>query len=168
MFHQQNMSAYSSNEMGPKYVDLLKKNFIKEVANIMAVDFQNGNKEATDTINEWVSENTNHKIPQLFAEPLASDTLVVLASSLYFKASWNEKFRLIKQGSKEDQNLCWARSKEDLLNSICDQGIQWMKKEEDLFSHQIKEGYQSIATIVDISMKNKRIDDKEEEHKVRS
>jgi len=88
MFHQTNMSSYSTNELGPKYVDLLQKSFIRDMANIVPVDFQNENIEATETINNWIAEQTKNKIPQLFKEPLGSDTLVVLASSLYFKVNF--------------------------------------------------------------------------------
>ena len=167
MFHQKNMSGYSSNELDGKYVNLLSKNFIKDVANIQSVDFQNNPKDATELINKWISDKTHDKIPKLFEEDLASDTLVILASSLYFKASWNEKFRLIKHGSKEDQALCWAQSAQALMNSECSENIQWMKKEEDISIHSIKAGFQPIAKIVEIPMKNKKNDDSKDEHKVR-
>ena len=36
---------------------------------------------------------TRGKIPRLFPESLESDSLLVLASSLYFKSVWKHRFR---------------------------------------------------------------------------
>ena len=166
MFHQQNMSRYTPNELGPKYLDLLQESFIRDVANIRPVDYQTKNVESTNIINKWCAEQTKNKIPQLFAEPLGSDTLVVLASSLYFKASWDEKFRLIKKGSAEHDAQCWARNMDELLSNNCDDTIEWMTKEEDLSTAVVNRGYDKLAKVVDLPMKNKQTKGKKEQHKV--
>jgi len=164
LFHQKVMSSYSSNDLKALYVDLLKKNFIQDSSNIRPVDFMNDPEGTTDAINQWVSKQTKGKIPKLFENPLSSDTLVILASSLYYKASWTEKFRLIKQGSKEEErlNLCWAPSWEILQTGVCQEGIQWMRKEEDLHIHQI-EGVNK-TTVVELPMKSKAVENQEPQH----
>jgi len=78
-------------------MDVLKEEFIRNMSNINGVDFQEPT-ETTDFINGWISDATKGKIPKLYDEPLGSDTLVILASSLYFKASWKGKFDLIPKG----------------------------------------------------------------------
>ena len=160
------MSSYSPHELGPEYVNLLTENFIKDVTNIQPVDFKNNPKDATESINKWISEKTHGKIPKLFDEDLESDTLVILASSLYFKASWTGKFRLIKKGSKEDQALCWAESTQGLLNSECNDAIQWMKKEQDISLAKIMNGFEPQATVVEVPMKQKKNGDSKPENMV--
>ena len=39
MFYQQNMPDYTPNDLDPKYTDILKERFIRDVANIQEVDF---------------------------------------------------------------------------------------------------------------------------------
>lgn len=40
----------------------------------------------------WVNEKTEGKIKEMFAQPLSTDTKVVVASALYFKAFWERTF----------------------------------------------------------------------------
>jgi len=91
------MGQTSPNQLQGNYLDLLKENFIRDESHIKELDFQQKSQEATDEINKWVAEKTNNKIPQLFSEPLDSQTIVMLVSTLYFKASWNEKFELVRK-----------------------------------------------------------------------
>ncbi|XP_065203463.1 intracellular coagulation inhibitor 2-like [Planococcus citri] len=41
----------------------------------------------------YISNKTENKIPRLFEQPLPKDTSVVLASCLYFKSAWLQKFK---------------------------------------------------------------------------
>ena len=117
VFHQKDMGQTSPNKLQGNYLDLLKENFIKDESHIKELDFQQKSQEATDEINSWVAEKTNNKIPQLFSEPLDSQTIVMLVSTLYFKASWNEKFESVRKFHKfELENLHFASHKN--LNSI--------------------------------------------------
>ena len=159
------MSSYTPNNLSAEYVDLLQKSFIKDVTNIMGVDFKNQNVETTEKINKWVSEKTRGKIEKLYQKPVPTDTLVVLASTLYFKASWNEKFYMIKKGSEYDKELCFGTSIDNILNSICE-NVQWMRKTEDVHYHFYMNGNTKIATVVDLPMKNKKFGDKDFDNKV--
>lgn len=132
MFFQEGMSEYSpGNKVNASYVDLLQKGFVKDVSNIQELNFSGDNQAATNTINEWVSAATKNKIPKLFKEPLDSDTLVILASTLYFKASWNQKFKILKEKEVAKDNLCWTTSSKALLADEC-QDVTWMRKEESV------------------------------------
>ena len=47
---------------------------------------------ALNSINKWADQTTKGKIPTLF-ESLDNDTLMVMASSLYFKSTWKSPFK---------------------------------------------------------------------------
>ena len=47
--------------------------------------------EAPDTINDWVSENTNGKIEKII-EQIGADTVMYLINAIYFKAAWTITF----------------------------------------------------------------------------
>jgi len=155
MFYQANMESYSrKNSMSPAYVDLLRKNFITDVSNIEEVDFARNSVKVTEQINEWVSEQTNGMISELFKEPIDRQTLVVLASTLYFKASWNNKFQVLP--ADYESGLCFARSVDDLLHSVCDD-VTWLHKEEDVFFYEWMHTPGSPikkATMFEIPLKN--------------
>jgi len=148
------MGTYSPNELSAEFMDVLKNEFIRNMSNINAVDFHDSGK-TTDLINRWISDMTKGKIPKLYDEPLGTDTLVILASTLYFKASWKGKFDLIPKGTPEDKRLCWATSAEGLTKSEC-ADVQWMTKEGYMAYFPIKRGHKSIATVIDIPLRNRK------------
>ena len=49
-------------------------------------------QNATELINSWISDKTHGKIAKMYPETIDSNTLIMLVSSLYFKASWANKF----------------------------------------------------------------------------
>ncbi|HQO91820.1 MAG TPA: serpin family protein [bacterium] len=53
------------------------------------IDFQADG--AKDTINSWVSENTNGKIEKII-EQIQADTVMYLINAIYFKAAWTVPF----------------------------------------------------------------------------
>jgi len=53
------------------------------------IDFQADG--AKDTINSWVSENTNGKIEKIIEE-IGADTVMYLINAIYFKAAWTVTF----------------------------------------------------------------------------
>jgi len=110
----------------------LIKDFLKNILNIM----KKGGEQATEEINQWVAQETKDKIPQLFGEPISTDTLVILASTLYFKASWAEKFKVMS--AKEAQNQCWTKTVEDIQNGACADGVTWMQKTDKVPFHQLR------------------------------
>ena len=100
---------------------------------------------------------------------MGPDTLVVLASTLYFKASWKGKFDLIPKGSQEDRKHCFATTYEGLVKSDC-ADVQWMVKEGEMsyLVLQNRRGATKVkATIIDIPLKNKAFDiDGQDTHQV--
>src|SRR3989344_3195166 len=62
-------------------------------ANISKADFRNNANGVRDEINSWVSKETENKITELFpANSLNRDTILAIASALYFKGQWDAKF----------------------------------------------------------------------------
>ena len=162
------MGSFAPNELDAEYMDVLTTEFIRNISNIREVDFLQGPK-TTNEINRWISDMTKGKIPELYEEPLGPDTLIVLASTLYFKASWKGKFDLIPKGSPEDKRLCFATSTEGLIKGDC-ADVQWMVKEGEM-SHrflQNRRGATKVrATIIDIPLKHKTFDiDGQDTHQV--
>ena len=68
------------------FADELKKIFGAEIS---AEDFSD--KTVPDKINAWAGKNTNNLIDKIVGE-LKPDDFAVLASALYFKGQWTEKF----------------------------------------------------------------------------
>jgi len=160
VFHQKDMGQTSPNKLQGNYLDLLKENFIRDESHIKELDFQQKSQEATDEINSWVAEKTNNKIPQLFAEPLDSQTIVMLVSTLYFKASWNEKFELIRNNPP-----CYISTMAGFSNNQCDDDVTYMGKEEEVYSIQDRTTEFGPVNIFDLSLKNRKNKDGNDEHK---
>jgi len=124
------------------------------------LDFQQKSQEATDEINKWVAEKTNNKIPQLFAEPLDSQTIVMLVSTLYFKASWNEKFELVRKAAP-----CYYANMKDLVDANPCDDVKYMGKEEEVYSTKEKTTDFGDVDIFDLSLKSRKNKDGNDEHK---
>ncbi|HEY4323721.1 MAG TPA: serpin family protein [Mucilaginibacter sp.] len=58
-------------------------------AKIQALDFSN--PASINTINNWVSDNTNGKIPSVISK-IPPDAIMYLINAIYFKSTWKEKF----------------------------------------------------------------------------
>jgi serpin B len=75
--------------VGP-YLDTLAVDYGSE---LRVVDFVHQPDPSRVAINQWVSDDTNTKIPTLLAPGvITSDTRFVLANAIYFKASWEHQF----------------------------------------------------------------------------
>uniref|UniRef100_A0A182K9K6 Serpin domain-containing protein n=1 Tax=Anopheles christyi TaxID=43041 RepID=A0A182K9K6_9DIPT len=59
---------------------------------VQSLDFELDTSGSTKVINQWVSEKTHGKIPNILPSTLPASTSMVLASALYFKALWAESF----------------------------------------------------------------------------
>ena len=100
------------------YINTCMKNFM---ADAFAVDFLNNAAGATDAINQWASDKTHGKIPEMNPSPLSSDTRLVLINALYFLGDWENPFKAedtYKQtfrGSQEDADVSFMHSNDDLL-----------------------------------------------------
>ena len=74
-----------------QYLDLLSQNY---GAGMRIVDYINAAEQARQTINQWVSDQTAAKIPELLAAGSLNDlTRLVLTNAIYFKAAWDSQFQ---------------------------------------------------------------------------
>ncbi len=73
----------------PAFLTLLADNY---GAGLQPVDY-NDPEAARETINQWVSDQTEDLIPDLIAKGvLTPDTRLVLTNAIYFKAAWAAEF----------------------------------------------------------------------------
>ncbi len=54
------------------------------------LDFNN--PSAVPTINDWVKQSTNGKIPEIIQAPIDASLVMFLINAVYFKASWRDRF----------------------------------------------------------------------------
>lgn len=70
----------------PEFLDLLAENY---GAGMRLVDFEHAAEPSRQTINEWVSEQTEDRIKDLIPRgEITPDTRLVLANAIYFDAKW--------------------------------------------------------------------------------
>jgi serpin B len=80
--------------LNPAFVARNEKNFGAEIANL---DFSD--PAATNTINSWVTKNTEGKI-QKIVEQIKDDDVLFLINAIYFKGQWQFEFK--KENTKPD------------------------------------------------------------------
>ncbi len=80
--------------LDPTFVEDARGNFDAEV---QAVDFSK-ETESLDTINGWVSKETEGKIPKLL-EKISPYAVTYLVNAVYFKADWKTQFK--KENTKQ-------------------------------------------------------------------
>jgi serpin B len=74
----------------PEFVARAKTNY---GAGVQAVDFEGALEPARQTINTWVADQTQGKIPELIGPGvLTPATVLVLTNAIYFKGDWVTKF----------------------------------------------------------------------------
>lgn len=74
----------------PEYLDVLAENY---GAGMNIVDFAGHTEQARTTINAWVADQTEDKIPELIPQGvLDSMTRLVLTNAIYFNAAWKYEF----------------------------------------------------------------------------
>ncbi len=73
----------------PFQPEFLKTNQEFYGAKVATLDF--GDRQAPNTINDWVNENTRGKIKQII-DQLNPDEVMVLINTLYFKGAWTDPF----------------------------------------------------------------------------
>jgi len=72
------------------FLDTLAVNY---GAGLRLLDYIQAPEESRQTINQWVSDQTQEKIRDLIPEgAIDSDTRLVLSNAIYFKATWMEPF----------------------------------------------------------------------------
>ncbi|MBX3131427.1 MAG: serpin family protein [Polyangiaceae bacterium] len=73
------------------YLDVLGQNY---GAGVKLLDFAANSEGSRETINDWVSQQTEGKIPELLPAGSVNDlTRLVLTNTVYFNAAWKEPFK---------------------------------------------------------------------------
>lgn len=80
----------AGRKMEPAFADTLAKRF---GAPMEALDYAASPEAARKTINAWVADRTEQKIPELLLPPnVTPNTKLILTNAIYFKAQWDEPF----------------------------------------------------------------------------
>jgi serpin B len=109
----------------PEFIQLLAKEY---QSGLRQVDFKGNAEGARRQINEWVSEQTRQKIPQLIGQGvLGRDTRLVLTNAIYFKATWESQFK--KQVSGEGE--FWAEGSDRVKVRMMKQTMHANYAEDD-------------------------------------
>ena len=83
----------------PAYLDLMQKDY---AAGLHPVDFKHQPEAVRGTINEWVEQQTNHRIRDLIAPGMLTPlTRLVLTNAIYFKGTWQDPFE--KQATRNGE-----------------------------------------------------------------
>lgn len=59
-------------------------------ADVRALDF--ATPTAAQTINDWVSERTRGRIPEIVGSPIPAEMIMYLINAIYFKGTWAQQF----------------------------------------------------------------------------
>lgn len=75
----------------------IKDGFKKQVTENYAIDLYrldfSRKNQSSDTINNWVSEKTNHKIKKIISpQDINRDTKLIITNAIYFNAEWDKQF----------------------------------------------------------------------------
>lgn len=70
----------------PEFLQTTEKYYQAKITNL---DFNNPN--SVNTINDWVNQNTNSKIPQIIDE-IDRSAVLFLINAIYFKGNWQKEF----------------------------------------------------------------------------
>ncbi len=74
----------------PEYLDTLAQNY---GAGLRLLDFMNAPEDARQTINKWVSKETENKINDIIPQgAIDIMTRLVLSNAIYFKGDWQSEF----------------------------------------------------------------------------
>jgi serpin B len=81
------------------------------------LDFVSDTENSRQTINEWVSDKTAQKIPELFASGTINPlTRLVLTNAIYFKGKWQTPFEKILTQEKDFTAATGAKTKCQMMN----------------------------------------------------
>jgi serpin B len=119
----------------PEYLDTLGQDY---GAGVRLVDYTGHTEDARQAINRWASDQTKGKIPELFAGgELSSDTGLVLANAVYFKAKWEKTFDPNKTHPGDFHLLDGTKVSVPMMST----GGDWDK----VFDVVKGEGYQAVS-----------------------
>jgi len=121
----------SGFEFLPAYLDLLAENY---GAGLRTLDFASDPETATETINGWVSDQTEGKIEDLIPPGMLNSLVrLVLTNAIYFNGPWLSQF---EEGATHDDSF-----------TLLDGGtvtVPMMSQTETYFYSE-GDGYQSVA-----------------------
>lgn len=81
------------------------------------LDFKNDAEGSRQTINKWISSNTNGKISEIFAKgDLNEATRLALTNAVYFKGKWSTAFEESLTQEKEFTTASGAKIKVQMMN----------------------------------------------------
>jgi serine protease inhibitor len=93
------------------FLDISKKVYGAHVQNLPFAD-----RKSLKTINNWVSEHTAGKIPDMFNE-LSKDTRLILVNAVYFKGTWSHQFDPKATQKKDFHVSAGSTSSVDMMNT---------------------------------------------------
>ncbi len=73
----------------PEYLELLETYY---QVDIIPIDYISNPDNAMIRINDWTSENTNGRIPEILNKPLDPLTVFMVLNAVYFKGTWLSEF----------------------------------------------------------------------------
>ena len=115
------------------FLDTLALNY---GAGLRLLDYIQAPEESRQTINKWVSDQTQEKIQDLIPEgAVTSDTRLVLSNAIYFKATWMEPF----EESLTENGIFYGLDGEESEVPLMSLGS------DSSFPYYQGEGYQAIA-----------------------
>lgn len=115
----------------------VRKNYQQQATDLynappLSLDFTN-TPAAIKTINDWASDNTNGKIKELYGpNALSTDTKIILANAVYFKADWLNAFD--KRGTQKDDFFAAKTLKTDFMHNIIDKNDALKHFDEPTFN----------------------------------
>jgi len=83
----------------PDFLNVNQNYYYAQVSPLNFADAEN----SKNTINQWVSDNTNKKIPTII-DQITGDNVMFLINAIYFKGNWKQKFDKNKTSDKEFVN----------------------------------------------------------------
>jgi len=128
------------------YTSLLTDTYqLADAESIQTVDFENDNEGATEQINQWIYRNTNGMIDPMYEEALDPDMAILLSSSLYFKGSWESKFRT----DFDDYKPCWNEYGD---TTSCIENVEFMQHNGQY--RYLEQSFRGMgAQVVEVPMK---------------
>ncbi|XP_065219527.1 leukocyte elastase inhibitor-like [Planococcus citri] len=102
---QRNLTVSIANGIFTRKGLKLKDTYTKGTANYykseaQQVDFAKGGDEPTNIVNKWIADKTKNRITKVFSGEISRDTIVLLASAVYFDGRWSDGFHKYRTQTK--------------------------------------------------------------------
>jgi len=115
---------------------------------IAQVDFQNQLEQTRQKVNQWISDKTSQKIPELFKQgSLNQGDRMVLANAVYFKASWMNAFA--KMATKPDTFYKNGRDQDkQTVQYMHETSSHRLAESDDLTALQLAYSHQDLSMLI--------------------